>query len=209
MGSRINAVPKGTIRSKKQIAAEKRIEREIGRTLKEAERVQSIPYPLDHKDKRLNLDNAHSRKENAVRGSVITINLAMEDMLDDLLRRFFLGYRPGSKKRRRLRGKRAKELDELLVGPRALGFEAKIRLARIIGLITKRQAEKLGQLNKLRNKCSHHWLLNVNKRKKRVQKAAPLLEYKGRSLFEIANLESLYKESGPVYISMFEKLLSR
>lgn len=197
------------MKSRKQTAAEKRIKREIRRTLEEVERIQSLLYHVDDKDQQLNLDNARSRKEDAVRASVITINLAMESMLDDLFRRFFLGYRPASKKRKRPRGKRAKELDELLVGPRALGFEAKLRLARVAGIITKRQAGELGQPNKLRNKCSHRWALNVTKRKKRAQKPMPLLEYKGQSLFKLDALESLYRESGPAYMSMFGKLLAR
>lgn len=197
------------MKSKKQIAADKRMEREIRRTLKEVERIQSILHPIDSKDQWDNRFNARERKEDAVRGFVIHINLAMETVLDDLFRRVFLGYRPGSKRAKRPRGKRAKELEELLVGPRALGFEAKLRLARVVGLVNKRHNEKLRQLNKLRNKCSHRWALNVNKRKRRSQKGTPLLEHKGRSLFKIDALESLYRESGPVYVSMFEKLLAR
>jgi hypothetical protein len=189
----------------KRIAAEKRIDSKIRQALKEVERIQSILHPVDHKDQRLSLYHAHNRKEDAIRGSVIHINLAMEALLDDLFRRFFLGYRPNSKKPRRPKGKRAKELDELLDG--RLSFDTKLRLARIIGLISKRQAEKLAQLNKLRNKCAHNWNLDVAQRKRESQRANRLLEYNGQNLFKIDALESLFKESGPVYLSMFGKLL--
>jgi hypothetical protein len=98
-------------------------EREIRRTLRDVARIHSLIHPVNDKDPRTNLLNARTSREDAVRGLVIQLATAMEDMLDELYRRVFLGYRPAGRNPRRPRGKLAKELDELLETGK-LGFDA-------------------------------------------------------------------------------------
>jgi len=185
-----------------------RIEREIRRTLREVARIQSLIHPVNDKDPRTNLLNARAQREDAVRGLVIQLATAMEDMLDELFRRIFLGYRPGSRNPKRPRGKLADELDELLETGK-LTFDGKLRLARIGRLITKGQYKKLDKLRALRNKCAHNWNLDVLvKRARNPRPSKRLLEHNGRNLFEIDALEELLFEYGPIYMSMFGKLLA-
>lgn len=188
--------------------AKNQIERKIRNTLQEAAQIQSLIHRLDDKDPRVNLLNARGQREDAVRGLVIQLATAMESLLDDLYRRAFLGYRPGGRSPKLPRGKLAQELDELLETGK-LSFDAKLRLARIGGLITKSQYRKLDKLRALRNKCAHNWTLDVvRKRAKKPQPSKRLLEHNGRNLFEISALEELLAEYGPVYLSMFGKLLA-
>ena len=176
-----------------------RIEREIRRMLREAARIQSLIHPVDDKDPQSNLLNARAQREDAVRGLIIHLATAMEDMLDELYRRAFLGYLPGGRNPKRPRGKLARELDELLETGK-FGFDAKLRLARIGGLITKSQYKKLDRLRALRNKCAHSWSLDVvKKRERKPRPSKRLLEHNGRNLFEVGALENLLAEYGPIY----------
>ena len=93
-----------------------RIEREIRRTLRDVARIQSLTHPVSDKDLRINLLNARTQRKDAVRALIIQLATAMENMLDELYRRVFLGYRPAGRNPKRPRGKLAKELDELLEG---------------------------------------------------------------------------------------------
>lgn len=185
-----------------------RIERETQRTLQEVARIQSLIHRVDDRDPRTNLRNARSQREDAVRGLVIQLATAMENLLDDLYRRVFLGYRPGSRNPKLPRGKLAREPDELLETGK-LNFDAKLRFARIGGLITKKQYRKLDKLRALRNKCAHNWSLDVvKKRERKPRPSKRLLEHNGRNLFEVGVLEELLAEYGPIYVSIFGKLLA-
>jgi hypothetical protein len=186
----------------------KRIERELRRTLQEVAQIQCLIHRVDGKDRLVNLFNARSQREDAVRGLIIHLATAMESVLDDLYRRVFLGYRPGSRNPKRPRGKLARELDELLETGK-LTFDAKLRFARIGGLITRSQYKKLDKLRALRNKCAHNWSLDViKKRERKPRPSRRLLEHNGRNLFEVSALEKLLAEYGPIYLSMFGRLLA-
>lgn len=190
------------------MADKNRVERKIRRTLQEATQIQSLIHRLDDKDPRVNLLNARGQREDAVRGLVIQLATAMESLLDDLYRRVLLGYRPGSRNPKRPSGKLARELDELLETGK-LGFDAKLRFARVSGLISKRQYQRLDKLRVLRNKCAHNWSLDiVRKRAKKPHPSKRLLELNGKNLFTISALEGLLAEYGPIYLKMFGKLLA-
>lgn len=190
------------------LQAKSELKERIRQTLRDVARIQSLIHPVNDKDARTNLLNARAQREDAVRGFVIQIATAMENMVDELYRRAFLGYRPAGRNPRRPRGKLAKELDELLETGK-LSFDAKLRLARVGGLITKAQYGKLDKLRALRNKCAHNWNLDVvAKRARKPRPSRRLLEYNGRNLFDIGVLEELLSEYGPVYLSMFGKLIA-
>jgi hypothetical protein len=69
--------------------------------------------------------------------------------------------------------------------------------------------EQLMELNTLRNKCSHNWLLKtpVRRGKRPRQKKPPLLLYRGRDLHNVAVLEDFAGEYGAIYVKMFVKFL--
>ena len=140
--------------------------------------------------------------------TVLQVSLAIEDLLDSLFWRFFAGHNPGSHKRASKTKGIPRELDDLLTSGR-MGFEAKIKLARVLSIITKGQQRRLDALRTLRNKCAHRWMLDVVR--KRGGKGRPtkrLLEYKGRDLFELSVLEDFMKAYSPIYLKLYEKYLS-
>ena len=137
--------------------------------------------------------------------TVLQMSLAIEDMLDSLFWRVFAGHDPNSTKRRSKKRGMPRELDELLTGGR-LGFEAKIKLARVVGIITKKQQSRLDVLRALRNKCAHHWMLDITRKKAhRDRPARRLLEYEGRNLFELTVLQQFMRTYSGIYLKLFEK----
>jgi hypothetical protein len=72
----------------------------------------------------------------------------------------------------------------------------KLNLAVSIGVMSATTQEQLTELNTLRNKCSHNWLLRVPVRRGRRprQQKPPLLQYHGRDLHEVAVLEQFVDE---------------
>lgn len=180
-------------------------ERAVRRALKDVETIHSFIYPLDYGDIETKLAMAKARRQDAVRTSVLQMSLAIESVLDGLFARAFLGYEPGERKGRI--GKRAKELQELLEGGR-FGFESKLRLARVLSLVTKDQHSKLDKLRALRNKCAHHWILDVIRkqgRKPRVTKR--LLEFEGRNLFDLNVLRDFMWVYSRIYLKLISKYL--
>lgn len=185
-----------------------RVQRQIAKALEDFETIHSFIHPLNDADPKLNLYNARSRREDAVRLTVLQMSLAIEDMLVSLFWRVFAGHNPNSKKRKRKSEGIPRELDEMLTSGR-MGFEAKIKLARIVGVITKKQQSKLDVLRSLRNKCAHHWMLDVvRKRGDRVRPTKRLLEYEGRNLFDLKVLEEFMRVYSGVYLKLFERYLS-
>jgi hypothetical protein len=182
----------------------------IEKALRDVEEIQSFLHPIDDPDPELNLYRAQSRREDAVRMTVLQMSLAIEDMLDGLFWRVFLGHDPDRNNKRRGSKRKGlpRELDELLTGGR-MGFEAKTKLARVLRVVTKKQHSRLDVLRALRNKCAHHWLLDIVRRRKyRNRPTKRLLEFEGRNLFELNALEEFVRVYSGIYLRLFEKYLS-
>ena len=113
-----------------------RTQRLINKALQDVETIHSFIHPLSDSDPKVNLFNARERREDAVRMTVIQMSLAIEDILVSLFWRVFASHDPNSKKRKSKTRGIARELNELLTSGR-LGFEAKIKLARVVGLNIK------------------------------------------------------------------------
>jgi hypothetical protein len=181
------------------------VERQIRKTLADIEKIHSLVHPLGDSDPKQNLYNARGRREDAVRATVLQMSLAIEDMLDGLFARFFLGHDPNSKRKVR-KGKLFRELEDF---ERGMGFEAKLRLARILRLIPRAQQSKLDRLRSLRNKCAHSWMLDIVHKKRRGPRPTKrLLEYEGRNLFDLSVLENFMHIYSRIYLKLFEKYLS-
>jgi hypothetical protein len=185
-----------------------KIQLKIRKILKEVETIHSLAHPLNSDDPESNLFNAKSLREDAVRMTVLQMSLAIESVLDGLFARVFIGHEPGEQEGRRRRiGKLAKELQELLEGGR-FGFESKLKLARVLGLVTKSQHSRLDKLRALRNKCAHSWMLNViRKRGRRSRPTKRVLEFNGRNLFDLRVLESFMQVYSGIYLRLFGKYL--
>ena len=184
------------------------VQRQINEALQDVEKIQSFIHPLDDRDPKQNLFQARSRREDAVRITVLQMSLAIEDLLDSLFWRVFVGHDPNSKKRRSMKAGIPRALDELLKGGR-MGSKTKIKLARILRIVTKSQHSRLDVLRTLRNKCAHHWMLDVvRRRRNRNRPTRRLLEYEGRNLFELKVLESFMNVYSGIYLKLFLRYLS-
>ena len=67
----------------------RRFERLTEKALKDVEAIHSFFYPTNGNDVVVNLYNARSRREDAVRTAVLQMSLAIEDLLGDLIGRPF------------------------------------------------------------------------------------------------------------------------
>ena len=105
------------------------VKRQIQKALADVETIQSFIHPLGDPDPKQNLYMARSRREDAVRTTVLQMSLSIEDMLDSLFARVFVGHDPNSKRKAR-KGKMFRELEDLLGG--RMGFEAKLKLASVL-----------------------------------------------------------------------------
>jgi hypothetical protein len=106
-----------------------------------------------------------------------------------------------------MRGKTAKALLHMLIGPRSIGFEMKLNLAFVLGLLNSNTKDRLIELNTLRNRCSHNWLLKAPLRRGKSprQKKPPLLRYDGRDLHSVRVIEDFTSEYGVIYCKLFLK----
>jgi hypothetical protein len=151
----------------------------------------------------------HARTQTRRHGTsaVLQLHTAIEDVLTGWITCRMLGVRPDNRKRARTVPARA--LRKLLSGAGGLGFERKLSLAVVLGLITPKIQRRLEDLNHLRNRCSHNWLLRTPLRRGRKpkEKKPPLLLYRGRDLHKVAVLKDMTAEYGPLYAKLFVKYL--
>jgi hypothetical protein len=148
------------------------------------------------------------KRDDIVRSVVLQLHTAIEDILDAAIVCRVLEVEPENRKRA-LRGARGEALQRMLTGGGRLGFAMKINFAVALGLITSVTRDRLMELNTLRNKCSHNWLLRVPQRrgKRPSQQKPPLLRYKKRDLHTVAALKEFASEYGIIYAKMFAKFL--
>lgn len=87
----------------------------------------------------------------------------------------------------------------------------KLNLAVVVGLFDAKTRDKLKELNTLRNKCSHRWLLNVPARHKKRQKGPrqPLLSFRGRNIHKLLVLTEFLHEYGNMHYDMLARELSK
>lgn len=184
-----------------------RIQRQIAEALKDVETIHSFVHPINDPDPRQNLYNARARREELVRLTVLQMSLAIESLIVSNFWRIFAGHDPHSKKRSSKKKGAARELDELLTSG-SLGLGAKVKLARVVGLITKKQQSRLHVLQGLRNKCAHHWTLDVvHRRGYKAQRSRRLLEYEGRDLFDLEVLQDFMRVYSGIYLKLYGKYL--
>jgi len=100
------------------------------------------------------------KRDDIVRSSVLQIHTAIEDLLNLHIINEMLGATPqtrGSK----LRTNAGQALRRLLYGGGSIGFDRKLNLAVTLGIMTPGRRVQLMELNTMRNKCSHNWLLRA------------------------------------------------
>lgn len=97
----------------------------------------------------------------------------------------------------------------LCTGSPPASAAVQVNLAVALGMLSTRTQARLVELNTLRNRCSHNWLLKAPVRRGRrpKQKKTPLLRYRNCDLHRVDVLEEFLAEYGPMYAVLFERYL--
>jgi hypothetical protein len=188
-------------------ASAKTIEAKIRRLERELEEIDKFFYRSNETDDRfLHADMLERKRDDVVRSAVLQLHTAIEDLINSYLIANILEVEPG-KRSQRMRTNAGKALGQMLMGGRSLGFDMKINLALVVGFFNAKTAEKLRELNSMRNKCSHNWLLNVPVRrgKKPLAPKPPLLSFRRKDLHNVKVLEDFCKEFGMIYVKLWLK----
>jgi len=153
-------------------------------------------YKLDEEE--LSRIQQSSFRDDIFRLVILHFHLAIEE----LLKSFIFQKLPN---RRTLTAKQNIKYVEELSSKNA------IELAARLGIINKNGYEALIELNTIRNKCSHHWVLNAYtlakkpsfKQKQRERKYR--IEFQGKSLL---NLNVMKNEFMPLYSDLYLELFA-
>ena len=134
------------------------------------------------------------------------MHTAIEDLLNSFIVCRTLNVKP-EHRTGRMRSKTAMALLSMLTGPRSIGFEMKLNFAFVLGLLNSKTKHRLIELNTLRNRCSHNWLLKAPLRRGKApkKKKPPLLRYDGRDLHSISVVKDFVAEYGMIYAKLFAK----
>jgi len=148
------------------------------------------------------------KRDDVVRSAVLQLHTAIEDLLTHYIACTVLGVK-AEERNAKMRTKAGKALRKMLYGGGSMGFDMKLSFATALGLLNSRTVKKLSELNTLRNKCSHNWLLKVPIRRGRrpKDKKPPLLFYRGRDLHKVAVIKDFAVEYGGIYVRLFVKYI--
>lgn len=186
-----------------------RVEKAIRRLTRELEEIDKFFYRYNEDgDRVLYAGMLERKRDDAVRSTVLQLHTSIEDLLTEwLFSQILSTERRKSRKKRRT--KRGQALERMLTGSGSLGFDMKLNFAVVIGLINSKTRDKLRELNTIRNKCSHNWILNVAVRrgKKTKQPRPRLLNFRGRDLHKVPVLKDFAREYGIIYYRMYAKSL--
>lgn len=148
------------------------------------------------------------KRDDLVRGAILQLHTSIEDILTSWIRNRILGIKSYELHRWRRR-KPAQALRRVLSGGAGIGFESKLNLAVALGLIDGPTQIRLAELNRLRNRCSHNWLLKVPVRRGRKprEKKPALLLYRGRDLHRAEVLGDFASEYSLLYVRLWEQYI--
>lgn len=183
------------------------VETKIKRLTRELAKIDDVFYKLNEtKDRDLYAGMLERKRDDMVRSAVLQMHTAIEDLLNTCIVCRTLNVQPEDR-RRKMRSKTGQALLSMLTGPRSIGFEMKLNFAFVLGLLNSKTKDRLTELNTLRNRCSHNWLLKAPLRRGKSprQKKPPLLRYDGRDLHNVDVLEDFTSEYGLIYCKLFFK----
>lgn len=185
------------------------IEAKITRLTREITDIDQFFYAVNENDDRsLYAGMLERKRDDMVRSAVLQLHTAIEDVLNSQIMCCVLNVKP-EERMGKMRTRPARALRKMIFGAGSLGFDMKLNFAAALGLLNARIQDQLMELNTLRNKCSHNWLLKTPVRRGRRprQKKPPLLLYQGRDLHNVAVLKDFAGEYGVIYAKMFAKYL--
>lgn len=185
------------------------VERKIRRLLREIDRIDKVFYrPDENKDRSLYAGMLERKRDDMVRSAVLQMHTAIEDIINSLILCRVLNVARADLKSK-MRSHSGRALRRMLFGGGSIGFDMKLNLALALSVLSSGTKQKLVELNTLRNKCSHNWLLKAPMRhgKKPGQKKPPLLLYRGRDLHQVDVIGDFLAEYGPIYVKLFLQYL--
>jgi hypothetical protein len=183
------------------------IERTIARLEREITEIDRHFYQGNRdEDRHLYAGMLERKRDDMVRPAVLQLHTAIEDILNSTIIRCVLDAKPENHKRK-IGSVAGKALRKVLFGAGSIGFDMKLNLAVALRVLDAETKAHLMELNTLRNKCSHNWLLKMPVRHGRRprQKKPPLLLYRGRDLHTVTVLKEFTGEFGIIYAKMFAK----
>jgi hypothetical protein len=181
------------------------VEAKIRRLTREIADIDHFFYGASAQDDRdIHAGMLERKRDDIVRSAVLQLHTAIEDVLNEILVCRILGANSGTQERK-TRSKSGRALCTILFGALSVGFDTKLNLAVALRVLSQKTAERLRELNSLRNKCSHNWLLAgpVRRGKRRAQKKPPLLVYKDANLHKVAILKEFASEYGGIYVDLW------
>jgi hypothetical protein len=154
-------------------------------------------YGLDDRDLWLRCENLKSYRVELMRGFVVYIHLALEDLLRALLFDFLRRHN-----RSLLRKTTIRIVDDLKSADL-------VHWCGRLKVLSQRQYSDLMELNRIRNACAHNWLFDLSRAAPRAAKVkrrmrAPRVIYKNNNLFAQKTFED---EFCTVYSNLSLKLL--
>lgn len=172
--------------------------RKSERLKKEIEDLVSALYNTNEKDTRLRLEYLKTYRTEVQRSFVLHMHLAIENLLRALLFDFL------AKRNRRLSKK------DLIKAVDGIWSAELIHWCGRLRLIKPKWYERLIELNRIRNACSHNWILDIPKHKraaggqpqKRIK--VPVVTYKDKNLL---NSDLLLHDFCPTYGRIYVGLL--
>lgn len=188
-----------------------RTERKIKRLMRELDEIDWFMYGQHaDRDRDSYAGALEQKRDDVVRAAVIHMHTAFENLLTEAILNEILET-PHGRYGRKLTAARGQALARMVREPGSLGFDMKLNFAVLVGVFDENGRAKMKELNGLRNKCSHNWLLNVPvKRKKKQKGRAPrLLSWRGRDLHKVPVLKEFLGEFGNMYYDLLVSELSR
>lgn len=183
------------------------VETKIRRLTGEITKIDDVFYNVNEtKDRVLYAGMLERKRDDMVRSAVLQMHTAIEDLLNNFIACRALNVKPEDRTGR-MRSKTAMALLSMLTGPRSMGFEMKLNFAFVLGLLNSKTKDRLIELNTLRNRCSHNWLLKAPLRRGRApkKKKPHLLRYDGRDLHNVNVVKDFVAEYSVIYAKLFAK----
>ena len=183
-----------------------RVQEHIRRLNIEIEQIDFAIYNPGRSDPDMVAALLERKRDDVVRSAVLQLHTKIEDLLTQLILCCVLGI-TDKKLKHRLSSEKAKAFRRMLYDRESVGFDTKLNFAVGLGLLTPEWRKQLMELNTMRNKCSHNWVLNraVRRGRRPGQLKPPLLHFRGKDLQKVPVIKDFISEFTVVYLRLYAK----
>jgi hypothetical protein len=183
-----------------------RVQEHIRRLNIEIEQIDFAIYNPGRSDPDMVAALLERKRDDVVRSAVLQLHTKIEDLLTQLILYCVLGI-TDKKLKHRLSSEKAKAFRRMLYDRESVGFDTKLNFAVGLGLLTPEWRKQLMELNTMRNKCSHNWMLNraVRRGRRPGQLKPPLLHFRGKDLQKVPVIKDFISEFTGVYLRLYAK----